>query len=111
MMLGTITRMLRNRHDVTALGDATAAFELLRTDHFDVVLSDLHMPRLNAAQLHECLVRDGNAHADRMLLMTGGAMSPESSAFVERMAGRVLEKPFTVQALLAIVQQFAAAPS
>jgi len=45
------------------------------------------------------------AQADRIIFMTGGAFTPTARAFVDGVSNHVVEKPFEVQALLALVNR------
>lgn len=69
------------------------------------------MPRLDGAALHAELALTNPALADRIVFVTGGAMTTAGQAFVDEMGARVIFKPFESRVLRAAVAARCAAPS
>ncbi len=104
-LLGSLCRMLQRSYDVTPCASGPHALELLATDaSIDAVLCDLMMPGFTGMQLHAELLRTRPALARRIIFMTGGAFTPEAREFVDQQP-RVLEKPFEVSAVRALVDE------
>jgi CheY-like chemotaxis protein len=106
MIAQVLRRVLSRHHDVRVVSSAQMAMELfVAGERFDVVLCDLMMPQITGMDLHALLVGLDRAQADRIIFMTGGAFTPAARAFVDRVPNHVIEKPFEVQALLALVNR------
>jgi signal transduction histidine kinase/CheY-like chemotaxis protein len=92
-------------HTVVAARDGAEALALAQNDAFDVVLSDLMMPHMSGAELAAALADQHPRLRERMLIMTGGAVSDEHSAFLERADVIVVEKPVRLAELAAIIDR------
>ena len=98
-------RTLRQRFEVVLAEGANEALQLLDKDHrFDAVVCDVHLADGSGEALL-CSVQDRwPALADRMLFMTGGAMTAQSASFIEKMGSRVLQKPLELDELTARIE-------
>lgn len=76
---------------------------------YDVIISDLRMPGLSGIELHARLERERPAVLRRLILSTGDSVSPETAAFLRHSACPVLNKPFELAELRALVAQVCAA--
>jgi CheY-like chemotaxis protein len=94
---------LRGEHDVVAVTSGQEALELFAVDDdFDVVLSDLMMPRMTGMALWARVNATRPELAARFVFVTGGAFTPEAAAFLDE--GRPqLEKPFDMAELRALL--------
>lgn len=86
-------RLLAAAHDTEVFFDAREALPALLADPPDVVLCDLMMPSMSGEEFYRQLESEAPALARRVILLTGGAFTPESVAFCDRMQERVVEKP------------------
>lgn len=94
-------------HEVVALVRGAEALERIRGgERFDVILCDLMMPDITGEDVHAELSRIAPDQADRMVFLTGGAFTSGAKAFLERMPGRVLEKPFENAAVRRVVEEW-----
>jgi PAS domain S-box-containing protein len=92
-----LAELLRVKHEVELEARAAAALaRLARGEHFDVIICDLMMPDMTGMDLQEVLERDLPQVARRTIFMTGGAFTPRAHEFMERMAGRCIDKPFRI---------------
>lgn len=92
----TIHRILQTEYDVSAVGSAKEAIQLIIGGaRFDLILCDLMMPEMTGMDLHAELDRMTPDQAGRMAFVTGGAFTEHALSFLERMPGSVIEKPFT----------------
>lgn len=98
-MTTSLKLMLALEHDVDTATDARTALQRLEASKYDVILCDLAMPKVSGIDLYREVERRDPALAARFVFMTGGATNAVARAFLEQTKLRVLEKPFTVEAL------------
>jgi CheY-like chemotaxis protein len=79
---------------VTTAEDGLAALALLRTAKFDLLISDLHMPRMNGADLLKRAAEEGLLESTEVMVATG---QPDRA---KGLPARVFAKPFDLDALL-----------
>ncbi len=104
LLLRAMSRLLSPRFTVTTASSGRQAMELLEAGQdFDLIVSDLMMPDLSGMDLFDWLCEHRPQHAERMIFLTGGAMSDESGAFLERFPERSLRKPVSRSTLLSAV--------
>ncbi|MEO6066879.1 MAG: ATP-binding protein [Gemmatimonadota bacterium] len=71
---------------------------------YGLVLCDLRMPGMSGIELHERLTDQRPGVLSRFIFATGDTASPETAAFLARVDRPVLEKPFELAQLAAIVE-------
>ncbi|MDB4965420.1 MAG: hybrid sensor histidine kinase/response regulator [Myxococcales bacterium] len=97
-LCGVMRRILSDSFDVLVVFDGLEALALFEAgQRFDVVLCDLHMPRMGGLDLLRALTVLDRQQAARVILVTG---NPHGSG-VENYF--VVEKPFNVQRLRDLV--------
>jgi signal transduction histidine kinase len=100
-----IVHLLSPRHDVVAVQDAQAAFDLLDGGQtFDVVLCDVMMPNIGGREVLQEFAR-WPAQLPGLVFMTGGTFTDEPTAFLKRAGRPILFKPFTPPELEAMVEE------
>jgi CheY-like chemotaxis protein len=109
----TLAFVLRDAgYDVAEAPDGMIALDLLRaTPHRMVVLLDLMMPKLGGEAVIEIVADDPRLRArHQYLLMTANhrAVRPELRDLLVRLSAPVLQKPYDLDALLALVAASAA---
>jgi CheY-like chemotaxis protein len=98
--------MLLDVHVVeTALGGVEGLRALEGDAAYDVILCDLQMPEMSGMGFHEVVRRRWPALADRFVFVTGGAFSPDAKRFLEDTVCAVIQKPFRVEDLLALIER------
>lgn len=101
-----LRRALSSDHEVDACGDGLAALERIRQgERYDVIISDLTMPRMTGMQLFEALREEAPEQAERMIFLTGGAFTARARAFLDETSNVVLHKPCRLEQLRAAVAQ------
>jgi PAS domain S-box-containing protein len=106
MILNVTRRALGGQHDVTtATGGKEGLNRIQSGERFDVIVCDLMMPDLTGMDLEAALERIAPDQAGRMVFLTDGAFTSPARAFLDRMSGSMLEKPFDPRALLALVNE------
>jgi C4-dicarboxylate-specific signal transduction histidine kinase/CheY-like chemotaxis protein len=94
----SIARMLRG-HELVMAGDGEAAlWECLSRD-FDLILCDVMMPRMDGSAFYESLKDHRPKLAARVVFMTGGAFTPGTRAFLDRVPNARIEKPIQAHRL------------
>jgi CheY-like chemotaxis protein len=102
-----VTRLLSSQHDIVDVRSGRDAMERLTSgERYDLVLCDLEMPEMTGMDLHEEVERAGLEVAERMIFMTGGAVTDRAVAFVTKLRDRVFEKPFDPRALRSLARGF-----
>jgi PAS domain S-box-containing protein len=103
-----VSHMLGDLHDVEAFNNASAALSRVRTGTtFDAILCDVSMPGVSGLQFLEELHLSNPDLVRHLAFMTGGyiASVPGQSSLLDSV--RHLQKPFTMQEILRIVNELA----
>ena len=105
--IGTIIeRALKKDHDVLVFQRASEAVKRLeRGETFDLVLCDVVMPDMNGSEFYTTLAQRWPQLLPRTVFMTGGAFTPATVEFVDRVSPSVLSKPFSIETLRELVWQ------
>jgi two-component system NtrC family sensor kinase len=69
------------------------------------VLCDVVMPDLSGPEFYATLAARWPDLVPRLVFMTGGAFTPETSDFLEHLTTRVLSKPFKIEILKRLVRE------
>ncbi|MBX3735881.1 MAG: response regulator [Candidatus Didemnitutus sp.] len=81
--------------------DGHEAVEKLRTATFDLVLTDIRMPRLDGLQLRRWIEENRPELAERVVFVTGNAGALDLDSGLAHIPGAaVIRKPFTVDAII-----------
>lgn len=103
----TLTQMLRTaEHDVHAVGNGREGLDLLETDSFDLLVTDILMPELDGIELLT-KVRKMDAHLPVVAISGGGSMPASLALSLSTSLGAdaVLFKPFYIGELLEAVDR------
>ena len=102
-ILRAMKSLLMAEHDVVLAEGGRRAIELLEQDVlFDLVVSDLHMPDVDGADLYGWIEDHVPRLEGRVVLCSGASLSPKQRAFVARTGPVLLEKPISTEALDAL---------
>ncbi len=92
------------RHQVVVASSGESALAALAENSaFDIILCDLMMHGMSGVEVYEHIERSYPELIDRVTFMTGGAYTREASGFLARVPNRVLEKPFVLDEVIALV--------
>ncbi len=92
-------------HQVETAPDGLGALDKLGMRRYDVVVSDMRMPRLDGFGLYRELAQRYPHLTRRFVLITGSALSPEAQQFVERTGAPTLSKPFNMKEVCRVVRR------
>jgi DNA-binding response OmpR family regulator len=96
-------RQLEPAHEVVVCTSGREGLAELLSSDYDVVLCDLMMPDLAGMDLYEEVRARSPERLPRFIFVSGGAFTARSAAFLERERPTILAKPFTSDALEAVV--------
>jgi CheY-like chemotaxis protein len=102
----------RSGWEVRQAEDGSEALELLAdpaAPAYQVVITDLRMPGRTGVEVHDWLAAHRPQLFERLIVATGDVASPSIREFIRRTTRPVLEKPFELGALAALVQRVTAA--
>ena len=86
-------------HQVEAVLESPEGLARLSRTHYDLVVCDLRMPRLDGPAFYEALIRAGSPVQNRLLFVTGDTLAPRTMQFLEKSKLPYLAKPFLVEEL------------
>jgi len=101
-----IARILAPEHDVLVLTSAEEALDRISAgERFDLILCDLVMPGMDGVELYERVGAIAPALVGRIVMMTGGAFTERTLAFLDRPSICRLDKPFDAAHLRHLVRE------
>ncbi|MBX3270264.1 MAG: response regulator [Sandaracinaceae bacterium] len=107
--IGLTLRLLLEEHEVTVATSGSEAREELEGGAFDAVLCDLALDDTSGAELTRWIREHRPELAERIVLMTGGAITADDRALVRSLPPeRRLDKPFTAAQVRAALESLTA---
>jgi DNA-binding NtrC family response regulator len=94
--------MARQGHDVEEASDGEAAWEIIESDDFDVLLCDINMPRLDGIELLRRM-RERCQNPPEVIMLTGQATVESAIEAMKLGAYDYLTKPYRIGELSALV--------
>jgi CheY-like chemotaxis protein len=90
---------------VDRAGDGEEAMARLEGGHYDLIISDLKMPRMDGIQLLGALRAQHPEMAGRIMFVTGDVIGTDAERFLAESRCRWLGKPFRLSELLRIAKE------
>jgi signal transduction histidine kinase/BarA-like signal transduction histidine kinase len=81
-------------------GDGEEAFARVRQSHYDAVICDLKMPRVDGMMLYRAIAAATPMLTRRVIFVTGDVVGTDAERFLEESGCRWLAKPFRLADLL-----------
>jgi CheY-like chemotaxis protein len=107
----SLGRLLVGCNVVIALnGREALALVLSGGQTFHLILCDLVMPEVDGSVFFNAIQVAAPQLADRVIFMSGGAITPSTQTFLEQVRERCLQKPFTRAELFRLVTTRVVAP-
>ncbi|MDO8476208.1 MAG: response regulator [Candidatus Rokubacteria bacterium] len=100
-----VDTLTREGYRVDSAPNGVAALEKIQHQHYDLILSDLHMPQLNGVGLYLALTQQSDRLSERIIFLTGSAAASDLHRFLKETGLPVLRKPFALVELLRLVRQ------
>jgi CheY-like chemotaxis protein len=94
-------------HEVVVAPDGEEGLGLALAREFDVIITDLRMPRLGGRELFERLYREAPALVSRLVFSTGDAIRGDTLVFLEERGRPCLHKPFSLAELRGVLAEVA----
>ena len=94
-------------HVPVVASDGAEALAVAEGDTFDLVISDLRMPRLSGREFYEELVRRRPELAARLVFSSGDTVRGDTLAFLESLDRPYLHKPFSLAELRELLGEVA----
>jgi CheY-like chemotaxis protein len=89
---------------VDRAGDGEEAMARLEGGHYDLIISDLKMPRMDGIQLFGAVRERHPDMAERMMFVTGDVIGPDAERFLADSRCHWLAKPFRLSELLRLAK-------
>ncbi len=110
VVLDLFTRILReDGAQVTIARDGEEAWECLASCDFDLVVTDIRMPRMDGQRLYEKVAEERPEMLRRFVFATGDMVRNETVTFLERLPNRILTKPLQVETVRRVLGRALAA--
>jgi CheY-like chemotaxis protein len=93
------------QHDVEIAANGVEALSALAHGRFDVILSDVRMPKLDGPGFYRELQQRYPEMVDRVVFITGDILGRETAAFLERTRVAHITKPFDIKQVRRIVHE------
>lgn len=90
---------------VTTADDGHAGLDALSEGHYDLLLVDVRMPRLDGMQFFERVQQDHPQLVNHIIFMTGDTYDPETQRFLSESGRPFLTKPFAIGDVVATVRR------
>ena len=92
-------------HEVDGAGDADSALLLLDQRRYDLVIADVHMPRLDGPALLDALRERFGDTLPRVVFLAHAAFDPHYGSFLANLRVPVLTKPLKPGRVLELVNR------
>ncbi|MEM9460759.1 MAG: response regulator [Myxococcota bacterium] len=107
-VLEALGRCLAHHHEITLASSGHEALAVLHdNDRFDVVVCDLVMPGLDGVALIERIRAQYPTLTHRIIVLSGGAATPRTAAFVDHTDLPILNKPISADMILGAIEDTA----
>ena len=101
-----LSRLLHQEgYQVATASNGCEALAQLQRQRYDVILTDLRMPKLDGCAFYAQLRQRWPALSQRVIFLTGVSDDPDSQAFLARSGRPWLPKPFAIVALRRLIHQ------
>jgi len=105
-MVRALARLLqRDGYVVATARNGCQALAALQGQHFDVILCDLRMPKLDGRAFYAHVRQQAPALCQRVIFLTGDSSAADHQAFLAQCGRPWLEKPCPIAVLRKAIQQ------
>jgi PAS domain S-box-containing protein len=96
------------RHRVVTASSGREALELMASERYDAILTDIRMPDLDGRALYQEIERRWPGQARRVIFVTGDTLASALREFVSQSGRPVIEKPFLPSEVRRVVAELPA---
>lgn len=89
---------------VTCVSNGVEGLRQVMSNDFDIIVCDLVMPNLPGDMFYRAVERTKKELCKKFVFITGYRSDPKWHAFLSKVGGPVLEKPFEMSDLLSTIQ-------
>ncbi|NOZ04960.1 MAG: GAF domain-containing protein [Chloroflexi bacterium] len=105
-VVALLKRLLsREGHDVEGTTSGESALELISSQEFDLIISDVKMPGFSGQKLYQKVRQQFPEMARHTIFLSGDTVSLETRTFLEATESRFLRKPFSIAELKQVVNE------
>jgi CheY-like chemotaxis protein len=97
-------------YDVDTANNGIEALQKLERQRYDLIITDLHMPKLDGSGFYRELGQRKLHSLKRIIFLTGTTGVSEEHRFVQESGVPVLLKPFNVADLIELVRRLLSSP-
>ena len=99
------SRVLARLGQVETAEDGQVALELCKEKHFDAIVSDIDMPRIDGVEFFETLVAEQGDEIKKHFVFVTGAIDRQRKRELEALGVQVMLKPFEINDLKIVVSR------
>jgi signal transduction histidine kinase/CheY-like chemotaxis protein len=104
MIRSALSRFLKTQgFDVVTAQDGQIGLAIAHKENFDLVISDIRMPRMNGLEFYHGMLEVDRIYRQRFIFMTGDLISTDLISKVKETPCPCLEKPFSFDRLLDLI--------
>ena len=100
-----LSRVLEKLGEVETAEDGQEALDLCHEKHFDAIVSDIDMPRVDGFEFFHQLIQKQGPEIKKHFLFVSGAVHPQKQIELSEQGVRLLLKPFEISELKKIVSR------
>ena len=97
-------------YDVDTATNGIEALQKLERQRYDLIITDLHMPKLDGSGFYRELAQRKVHSLKRIIFLTGTTGASDEHRFVQESGVPVLLKPFNVSELIELVRRLLSSP-
>ena len=97
-------------YDVDTATNGIEALQKLERQRYDLIITDLHMPKLDGSGFYRELAQRKLHSLKRIIFLTGTTGASDEHRFVQESGVPVLLKPFNVSELIELVRRLLSSP-
>jgi two-component system NtrC family sensor kinase len=92
-------------HRIDTASNGEEAWRKVRDHDYDLVLTDVRMPRMNGIELYRNLLEIKPEMKNRVIFSTGDLIDSETAGFVAKINARTIAKPFDIGQMVRVIEE------
>jgi len=95
--------LTRMGHTVDLATDGQEALELVKSNRYNLILSDMKMPGMDGKEFYQRIVGIAPSLTGRLVFITGDVIGEDTGGFIQKTGASYLSKPFNAERLNEVV--------